>query len=261
MRRSYPYRPQRQPGGGVDYGHDLRSAAGESPDRRGAVTAGGATGRLLTRTHLRLRPDPSRTLSRLFVPGQETLIRGESRAMTVISRVLALSEDEVDAALARTLARFSGQYRDLGEALERNFGLVAHRLAHDITVSRARRRLIGAYFTQQYALEAAALFNPSIVPHPDQDGCRPGELRFVMSLRAVGEGHLSSIEFRTGTISSESGISIDEPGRFLDAGRSRTVAYDRNLFQEKLAELGREDENAQFLWSLLPPRFSVAELD
>ena len=248
------------------------------------MTAGaGPPGRLLTRTHLRLWPDASRTLSRLFVPGQETLIRGESRAMTVISRVLALSEDEVHAALARTLARFSGQYRDLGEALERNFGLVAHRLADDITVSPARRRLIGAYFTQQYALEAAALFNPSIVPHPDQAGCAPGEVRFVLSLRAVGEGHLSSIEFRTGTISgdcgtgggcadgghgaasdcetSDWGISIDPPGPFPDIGRSRAVAYDRSLFQEKLAELGREDENAQFLWSLLPPRFSMAELD
>ena len=96
-------------------------------------------------------------------------------------------------ALARTLARFSGQYRDLGEALERNFGLVAHRLADDVTVSPARRRLIGAYFTQQYALQAAALFNPSIVPHPDQAGCAPGEIRFVLSLRAVGEGVLGEI--------------------------------------------------------------------
>ena len=225
------------------------------------MTGPGSGGQLLTRTHHRLMPDSSRRLSRLFVPGQETLIRGGSRARAVMDRVLAMSDDEVDRTLARTVARFADRYRDLNDTLERNFGLVAHRLGGEMGVRSARRRLIGAYFTQEYALEAAALFNPSIVPHPDQAGCGPGELRFVMSLRAVGEGHLSSIEFRTGTISSESGISIDEPGRFLDAGRSRTVAYDRNLFQEKLAELGREDENAQFLWSLLPPRFSVAELD
>jgi predicted GH43/DUF377 family glycosyl hydrolase len=245
------------------------------------VTGTRSAGPLLTRTQLRLRPDASRTLSRLFVPGQETLIRGESRAMDVINRVLAMSGDSVDSMLARTLARFSGQYRDLEEALERNFGLVAHRLDGDITVGHARRLLIGAYFTQQYALEAAALFNPSIVPHPDQSGCAAGEVRFVMSLRAVGEGHLSSIEFRTGTISaglgtsdretsdretsdretSDLGISIDPPGRFPDIGRSRPVIYDRSLFQEKLAELGHEEENAQFLWSLLPPRFSLSELD
>jgi predicted GH43/DUF377 family glycosyl hydrolase len=225
------------------------------------VTAAGPAGQLLTRAQLLLRPDPSRTLSRLFVPGQETLIRGESRAMTVIDRVLAMSEDEVESTLARTLARFTGQYRDLAETLEGNFGLVAHRLGSEIEVDRPRRRLIGAYFTQQYAFEAAALFNPSIVPHPDQSGCAPGEVRFVMSLRAVGEGHLSSIEFRTGTISGDGGISVDPPGRFPDIGHSRAVSYDRSLFQHKLAELGHGEENAQFLWSLLPPRFSMAELD
>ena len=225
------------------------------------MTSLGSAGGLLTRTHHRLRPDASRTLSRLFVPGQETLIRGESRAKAVIDRVLAMSEEEAARALARTLARFSGRYRDLEETLERNFGLVAHRLGGEIEVGCARRRLIGAYFTQQYALEAAALFNPSIVQHPDQAGCAAGEVRFVLSLRAIGEGHLSSIEFRTGTVSGGSEISVDPPGRFPDIGRSRPVAYHRSLFQEKLAELGHEDENAQFLWSLLPPRFSMAELD
>ena len=158
---------------------------------------------LLTRTRHRLTPDAARTVSRLFVPGQETLIRGDSRAKAVIDRVLAMTEDEVDRTLARTRGRFAGRFRDLDGTLERNFALVAHRLGGGIRMSAARRRLIGAYFTQQYALEAAALFNPSIVPHPDQAGCGPGELRFVMSLRAVGEGHLSSIEFRTGTISGE----------------------------------------------------------
>jgi predicted GH43/DUF377 family glycosyl hydrolase len=224
------------------------------------VTAPDSAGGLLTRTQHQLRPDASRTLSRLFVPGQENLIRGESRAMAVIDRVLAMSEEDADRALARTMARFSGRYRDLAETLERNFGLVAYRLGGEIEVGCARRRLIGAYFTQQYALEAAALFNPSIVPHPDQAGCAPGEVRFVLSLRAVGEGHLSSIEFRTGTVRGGE-ISIDPPGPFPDTGRSCPVAYHRSLFQAKLAELGHEEENAQFLWSLLPPRFSMAELN
>jgi predicted GH43/DUF377 family glycosyl hydrolase len=189
------------------------------------------------------------------------LIRGGSRAMAVIDRVLDLSEQEVERTLARTLARFSDRHRDLAQTLERNFGLVAHRLGAEITVGRARQQLIGAYFTQEYALEAAALFNPSIVAHPDQAGCLPGEIRFVMSLRAVGEGHLSSIEFRSGTIGSDSAVSFDPPGRFLDTGRHRPVPYDRRLLQEKLAELGRADENARFLWSMLPPRFTAAELD
>ncbi len=220
-----------------------------------------AAGPLLARTHHRLTPDSSRTLSRLFVPGQETLIRGESRASAVIDRVLAMAEDEVDRTLASTMARFAHRYRDLGHTLDHHFGLVAHRLDGNLSLSSARQRLIGAYFTQEYALEAAALLNPSIVPHPDQAGCRSGELRFVLSLRAVGEGHISSIEFRTGTISGDGDISINEPGRFPDTGHTRAMLYDRNLFQEKLAELGREEENAQFLWSLLPPSFSLAELD
>ncbi|HEX9526959.1 MAG TPA: hypothetical protein VF951_05635, partial [Streptosporangiaceae bacterium] len=204
------------------------------------MTGPGSARGLLTRTHHRLRPDASRLLSRLFVPGQETMIPGESRAMAVIDRVLAMSEDEAARTLDRTMARCSGRYRDLAETLERNFGLVAHRLGGEIEVGCARRRLIGAYFTQQYALEAAALFNPSIVPHPDQAGCAPGDVRFVMSLRAVGEGHLSSIEFRTGTVSGSGEISVDPPGPFPDIGRSRPVAYDRVLFQDKLAELGHE---------------------
>jgi predicted GH43/DUF377 family glycosyl hydrolase len=223
------------------------------------VTAAGR--RTLARTRHRLLPDASRTLSRLFVPGQETLISGDSRAKAVIDRVLAMTEDEVCRTLARTRARFAGRYRDLDSTLELNFALVAHRLGSQTGVSTARQRLIGAYFTQQYALEAAALFNPSIVPHPDQAGCGPGELRFVMSLRAVGEGHLSSIEFRTGTISAESAISIEEPGRFPDTGHSRPGTYDRGVFQERLAELGHAGEDAQFLWSVLPQRFGMAELD
>ncbi len=216
---------------------------------------------MLTRTHHRLMPDASRTVSRLFVPGQETLIRGDSRAKAVIDRVLAMTEEDVDRTLARTRVRFSGRFRDLDSTLERNFGLVAHRLGGDIRVSATRRYLIGACFTQQYSLEAAALFNPSIVPHPDQVGCAPGELRFVMSLRAVGEGHLSSIEFRTGTISGQSAVVIEEPGPFPDTGRSRPGVYDRGVFQDKLAEFGHAGEDAQLLWSLLPRRFSMAELE
>jgi predicted GH43/DUF377 family glycosyl hydrolase len=216
---------------------------------------------LLTRTPYRLRPDASRTLCRLFVPGQETLIRGESRAMAVMDRILDLSEEQVETTLTRTLARFSAGYRDLAGTLERNFQLVGHRLGGEITPGLARRQLIGAYFTQEYALEAAALFNPSMVAHPDQAGCQPGEARFVLSLRAVGEGHLSSIEFRTGMIGTDSQIILDPPGRFLDTGLAQPVPYDRDLFQEKLSDDAAESENARFLWNLLPSRFTAAELN
>ena len=225
------------------------------------MKASRAASGLLVRTEHRLLPDASRTLGRLFVPGQESLIRGGSRALAVIDRILDLSDQEVDHALARTLARFSAGYRDLAGTLERNFQLVAHQIGAEIAAGSARRQLIGAYFTHEYALEAAALFNPSIVVHPDQTGCQPGEVRFIMSLRAVGEGHLSSIEFRTGTIGDDSAIRFDSPGRFLDTGRTRSIPFDRNLFAKKLTELGQDDENAQLLWGLLPPRFTATELN
>ncbi len=215
---------------------------------------------LLTRTAVLLEPDSSRSLCRLFVPGQETLIRGESRAMAVIDRILDLTDEEVESVTSRTLARFSAGYRDLAATLESNFRLVAHRLGSEMRVGPARRQLIGAYFTQEYALEAAALFNPSMVAHPDQAGCQPGDVRFIMSLRAVGEGHLSSIEFRTGII-GESGIFLDPPGRFLDSGNVVPVPHHRDLFRAKLADLVPEDENARFLWNLLPSRFSTADLN
>jgi predicted GH43/DUF377 family glycosyl hydrolase len=224
------------------------------------MTEAPATSMLLTRTPHRLKPDATRTICRLFVPGQETLIRGESRAMAVIERILDLSDDEVEGTLARTLARFAAGYADLSATLENNFKLVAHRLGGEIRVGSARQQLIGAYFTQEYALETAALFNPSMIAHPIQAGCQPGEVRFILSLRAVGEGHLSSIEFRTGTI-GEAGIRLDPPGRFLSTGRSGPVPYDRDLFRAKLMDLGREDENTRFLWSILPSRFTSAELD
>jgi predicted GH43/DUF377 family glycosyl hydrolase len=179
--------------------------------------------------------------------------------MAVIDRVLELSEEAAETTLGRTLARFSGHYRDLAATLDQNFEQVAHRLDSTIRVGRARRQLIGAYLTQEYALEAAALFNPSMVAHPDQAGCQPGEVRFIMSLRAVGEGHMSSIEFRTGTI-GDSVIRLDPPGRFPGTGRILPVPYDRDLFLAKLADHDAEDENARFLFDLLPSRFTAPEL-
>jgi predicted GH43/DUF377 family glycosyl hydrolase len=192
------------------------------------VTQDPAIGRLLTRTPHVLKPDASRTFCRLFVPGEETLIQGESRALAVIDRILELTDLEAEQTLERTLDRFSAGHRDLCETLERNFQLIAGRLDREISPSSMRRRLIGAYFTQEYALEAAALFNPSMIAHPDQADCQPGDVRFIMSLRAVGEGHLSSIEFRTGTF-GEAGIRFDEPGRFIDTGRTHHVPSDRDL--------------------------------
>ena len=172
----------------------------------------------------RLRPDPGRVIAKLFVPGQEGLIEGESRAQSVIDRILALDEDQATAALDEVGALFADRHHDLPGVLTEHFGLAIRHVALPAGLSSTRQQLIGAYFTQEYAVEAAAVCNPSIVAHPDQAGMGHGEARFVMSLRAIGEGHHSSIEFRTGQIFSDADIRFDKPGAHLFGAQTEWVA-------------------------------------
>ncbi|HEY2313554.1 MAG TPA: glycoside hydrolase family 130 protein [Streptosporangiaceae bacterium] len=216
------------------------------------MTDAPSEGGLLVRSPHWLKPDAARTFCRLFVPGEETLIQGESRAQVVIDRVLDLSDTVAERTLARTLARFTGRHRDLIATLERNFQLVADRLGREITAGSVGRQLIGACFTQEYAPEAAALFNPSMVEHPDQAGCEPGDVRFIMSLRAVGEGHLSSIEFRTGTMGADSGIRLDPPGGFLDTGCTHPVPGDRDLSRYTVEFDKHSAVSERVLWPAAP---------
>jgi predicted GH43/DUF377 family glycosyl hydrolase len=216
---------------------------------------------LATRTTHRLRPDPRRVVTRLFLPGQEIMGNGESRAAGVINRILGLPDDEVASALDAVLTGFGGRHRRLRATLEDNFELVAHRLAGGAPPSPERRLLTGAYFTNEYSVEAAALCNPSAVLHPDQAGTAPGEARFVMSVRAVGEGHVSSIEFRTGVIGGGSDVRIDDPGPFLETGRHLPGCYGRDLFRATVAELGGLGESAAFVLDSLPARFSPDDLE
>jgi predicted GH43/DUF377 family glycosyl hydrolase len=172
------------------------------------------------------------------MPGQELPVRGVPRADAVVARVLAIPEEEAAAALTATLDQFHGRTEDLLEAFRENFALVSHRLPPTATVSSQRADLIGAYFTQEFALEAAALFNPSIVPHPDQSGLEPGQLRFILSLRAVGEGHISSVEFRTGVASPRDVIELDEPGTGLTRGKAQPSPMSVEFLREALEDLG-----------------------
>ena len=121
--------------------------------------------------------------------------------------------------------------------------------------------LIGAYFTHEYAIEAAALSNPSIVAAPDQSGLGAGELRFILSLRAIGEGHLSSIEFRSGVIDAAGRISVDQSSRFTMVGQRREPLYDRHVFRVKLQELGVLNEIAGLVLDPLPADFTLAQLE
>jgi predicted GH43/DUF377 family glycosyl hydrolase len=212
------------------------------------------------RAPLRLRPDPSRVVTRLFVAGEE-MPAGDSRALAVVERILALSDEEVSATLATTVAQFAPRHRAIEETWGRYCDLMTQRLPGDVQVSPERRLLIGAYFTHEVSVEAASLCNPSMVPHPDQEGLGAGELRFIMSLRAVSEGHLSAIEFRTGIVTLDGDVRIDDPGPFLAGAESHLGRYNRELFHAKLAEEGMDNEYAALVLDGLESTFGPADLD
>jgi predicted GH43/DUF377 family glycosyl hydrolase len=225
-----------------------------------AVTAvSGIEAELATRSAVRISPDPSRVIAKLFVPGEE-VPESESRTAAVIARVLNLEEYQVEDALTWTFESFDGRHRDLRRTLTSHFETIAHRIPHGKEVSERRRLLIGAYFTHEYAIEGAALCNPSMVAHPDQSGLADDQTRFVLSARAIGEGHLSCIELRTGIVGPGTRIEVDPITPVTSLGQVRTADYDRSLFESMMSAYG-DDEVAAFLHRHLAARFSAADLD
>ena len=208
-----------------------------------------------------LRPDPARVVTRIFLPGQEANQPGESRSAVILERVLGLTDDEVDEQLTAVRAAYGHRHRDLEETWARNFSLMEHRLADAGRLHENRRRLIGAYFTQEFAIEGAALFNPSMVPHPDQAGLAAGSTRFVMTARAVGEGHISSAEFRTGTIDDAGVVVVDPPGDVAVLPAIVPNRYSRTSFRKQLADLAGTGANSSFVLDSLPETFSREDLD
>jgi predicted GH43/DUF377 family glycosyl hydrolase len=170
---------------------------------------------LMTHLPIVLRPDPSRVVIRPFIPAEtpsDDAANDRPRAQRIADRVLALSDAGLQAELSRVIASLTERHDNIAHVLERRFHEVNGLLIDPCTINSAQMLLIGAYFSEEYAFEAAALFNPSIVAHPDQTGVSDGALRFVLSLRGVGEGHMSSIAFRTGICTADGALTIDPPG-------------------------------------------------
>ncbi len=227
-----------------------------------AVDEQGSSGpEWVRRTDVVLHPDPTRVVSTLFLPGQELLASGESRSAVVLDRVLELSESEVDDLLRTLSAAFDRRHRDLEATWDEHFALMRHRLVGAGRLTPGRRRLIGAYFTQEYAVEAAALFNPSMVAHPDQGGLPAGSTRFVMTLRAVGEGHLSSMELRTGVIDRDDVVTLDPAAPVAVLPTARPGEYSRIAFEHQLDDFGGDRINSDFVLGSLAPTFGRADLD
>ena len=160
----------------------------------------------IIRTNIKIDPDVTRVLIRPFVPRPE-------RASKIMARIAAQSEAEVAEHLDKILDDFSGRHIEMESTFLERYASVQHLQLTDLEPSRERKLLIGAYFTSEYSLEYAALFNPSVVPHPDQSNTPAHSCRFIMSLRAVGEGHISSVVFRCGTLARNGDIEIETTDR------------------------------------------------
>ena len=176
----------------------------------------------LNRQALYLRPDPARVLVRRFKPATEPRdlnITDNTRANHVVERVLALDSAAVSSLLAEVLENFQGRHRNLLERFEARADEMEESFVAHTVFTKEQRRLIGAYFMHEYSFEAAALFNPSIIAHPDQSGAPVGGRRFILSLRAVGEGHVSSLTFRSGSIAADGSVTVDPTARLASMAK------------------------------------------
>jgi predicted GH43/DUF377 family glycosyl hydrolase len=194
------------------------------------------------------------------VPGDDAP-PGGGRARALLDRIARLDEREAGRLLRQTLRRFGGRHADLEATLRHHADLVRHRVAPDRLLSPTARLLAGAYFSHEYAVEAAALCNPSMVAHPDQTGLAAGQLRVVISLRQIGEGHLSSIGFATGILGPGDRLQVAErSGPLLTGGRSST-RHRRDLLAADLAEDGWADGITTAVLGSLPDRFDDGDVE
>lgn len=210
----------------------------------------------LVRLKVRLQGDDHRVLALPSYPGEPEAL------LEVIRRVEGMDGAAATRALERVRRSFDPRHDDLGAELEASYRLVCARAGLAAGHAEPQRALIGAYFTMEFTLEAAALFNPSIVPHPDQSGAPAGGVRFLMSLRAVGEGHVSSVVFREGRIGADGDVALDAPP--VHAVRARVQPdrhYISSLFIRKLGELGVDMAAARRVLDGLGERFTLADLD
>ncbi|UCG27869.1 MAG: glycosidase, partial [Bacteroidales bacterium] len=189
----------------------------------------------VTRKDTSFSPDPSRVIARFHYTGDE-------RSGNIIRKVLAMSENEINVALSQVLRSYSKRHRNISRIFERHFNKVTHLLnAMQIDpqgLDTPRKVLIGSYFTKEYSIESAAFFNPSIVEHPDQTELAPGEKRVILSFRATGEGHISSIVFRTGVLDKDNNLDLEEVGQMLDEAEIvKRYVYAKDTFMRKLDEM------------------------
>lgn len=213
----------------------------------------------VTRSHVSLLMDPRRLIAKPYIP-EEDGAGGNGRVDRLVHRVLALPPAEVADTLEELRERFGERHVDLDEVFTHGFLAISHLVPDAAGLPDDMRRLIGAYFVHEYSLEGAALTNPSIVPDLDQTGVPVGSLRVIVSLRAVGEGHVSSIEFRTGLVGPSGDIDVAAAGSPI-TGFRQSPMFDKALFTAKLTEMGAANDLVHRVLLNLEDRFTMADLD
>ena len=209
---------------------------------------------LVKRRKTKIERDTSRVIARANIPEM-------SRIRKIIDRVLGLSQDQAENLLHEIIFNFTDRHKDIELQFENNFNKVLEFMPTKEAISHTKKMLIGSYFTMEYALESAALFNPSIIPHPDQSGVSEGSLRFIMSLRATGEGHVSSIVFRSGIIESNNSLHFDSISDFAETPQlAHDLVYDKHSFCLKLEEMKTWDETCIRILDQVPDAFTYQEL-
>src|SRR5690606_6077209 len=186
------------------------------------------------RNPVRVFPDPRRVIARYY-------FNGEERAIFIIKHIQAMDDSQIHSLISPLLQDFSKRHRNITEKLEKNCDKVRHFIGvagyNFDELSNFRKYLIGAYFTHEYSIESAAFFNPSIVPDPDQTNLESGQLRVIISFRAVGEGHISSVVFRRGILGKNNDIAIQPAGNYVDEAETiHEAVYPKKLFLRKGAE-------------------------
>lgn len=199
--------------------------------------------------------DSSRVITRFFSLGDETRTRG------LITRILTMAPDSMERTLQSVLKGFASRHRDIRSVLFDNYEQVSGYVNDSYRLSMNQKLLLGAYFTSEYSVESAALFNPSIVVHPNQDGIGSGCLRFILTLRAVGEGHISSMVFRSGILDKNNSVVLDSVSPYVERAQVEVnPSYDRHTFLLKLEELGASNSFVQSVFASLPDSFSLRQL-
>ena len=210
---------------------------------------------IVKRKEMKIAGDNSRVITLPHIPNELP------RIGNIIFRVMKLTEKEAENLLQETLLLFSDRHKNIEQHLLRHYHKISEYIPKVAIINKTQKLLIGAYLTKEYSIESAALFNPSIIPHPDQTLLPKGSIRFIMSLRATGEGHISSIVFRSGVIDKNFAFTFDSVSEFVETpAMVHDPLYDNNLFQLKLEDLKAWNDTSQTIMSKLSGFFTYSEL-